>query len=129
MILNKKLKLNLEKKSKYKSILTFTFNAFEDHFVDLRRSFDDRFRVNTKNVLKNLSEYQNTMLIELHYKNQKLKEELSTIQIARDQLRRKKDKYFDSIHMVSLDRLTRLKNQRITGDKSWLTRLYEFDGI
>jgi hypothetical protein len=129
VILNKKLKLNLEKKSKYKSILTFTFNAFEDHFVELRKNFEDRFRVNTKHVFKGLGEYQNTMLVELHYKNQKLKEELSSIQIARDQLRRKKDKYFDSIHMVSLDRLTRLKNQRITGDKSWLSRFHQFDGV
>jgi len=118
VILNKKLKLNLERKSKYKSILTFTFNAFEDHFSELRKSFDDRFRVNTKNVFKNLQEYQSNMLVELQFKNQKLREELASIQIVRDQLRRKKEKYFDCIHVVSLDKLTRLKNQRITGDKS-----------
>ncbi len=129
LILNKNLKLNLEKKGKYKSILTFTFNSFEDHFGNLRKSFEDKFKMNSKELSRNLSEFQSNMLVELQMKNNKLKEELGNIQLARDQLRRKKEKYFDSIHIVSLDRLTKFKNQRITGDKSSLIRFHHSDEI
>jgi hypothetical protein len=123
VILNKGLKLNLEKKAKYKSILTFSMNAFESHFSVLRRSFEERFAPVSKELIKNLVDFQSNFATELQSKSLRLKDELGNIHQMRDELRRKKERYFDAIHIMSLDRLTKLKNQKTTDEKGSIIRI------
>jgi hypothetical protein len=128
IILNKNAKIELEKKKKYKSILAYTFKSLEDHFTKLKISFEEKFISNSNNVLRNISDMQNSLLVELQMKNSKIKDELSVVKTTRDQFQRRKDKYFENIQVMSIDKLTRLKNQRITDDKSDLNRLCNSNG-
>lgn len=125
VLLNKESKLNYERKSKYKAILKFTFEQFEAYFLDFRENFTERANLNLGDIQRSFGDFVTHLLPELHFKQQKFKEEVETAEYVFNKLRKKKENYYDYVHKVKLSKLNQYKNFKRHNDKRRFKRVQD----
>lgn len=123
VLLNKESKLNYEKKARYKTILKFTFEQFEAYFIDFKENFMEKANLNLFDIKRSFADYNTQLLPELHFKQQKFKEEISNTEYFFNKLRKKKENYYDYVHKVKLVKLNQYKNFKWHTDKRKLIRI------
>lgn len=123
VLLNKETKLNYEKKSKYKAILKFTFEQFETYFLDFRESFASKTNVSLADIQRSFGDFLTHLLPELQFKQQKFKDEVEGTELIFNNLKKKKEEYYNYVHKVKLQKLNQFKNFKYPNDKRELTRI------